>query len=479
MNLRINRSSQTPIYLQIKCAIQNLILSGELSTGYKMPAERKLAEELGIHRNTVIRAYGELVDEGYLIVSQKRPKGYFVKEIADDGIPFQRFFPLEKMIRYHFTDKEKLFLDIFGRSEQGGYISMGGIIMDEAAYPKEGIEEILRDLSQSPKAEAERLKKNICSILFQENMYVSPKNIQLVSETNQALNHIMTLYLKEGDCVIAEEPVVPDNASIFRNKGIDLVTVPMEPDGIDLAKLEAAIRRCAPKFIYTMPNYHNPTGIVMSLEKRKKLLELAGRYCIPIIEEDSQRDFRYEWNRLPSLYAQDRYRSVVYIDSFSLTFPYGIKTGYIVGPTDLIETLERLIVMDENFVSSLGQYILNEYIERGYYAAHIRRLAVHYARKRDLLCSSLNQLLDKGITYQKPSGGLLLWCGLDERINERKLYQEAERRGLLIMPGFLFYPNGYEGGSHIRLCYSNISDADIEKGVQILGEALGHSMESS
>ena len=381
MNIRINRSSQTPIYLQIKCAIQNLILSGELSPGYKMPAERKLAGELDIHRNTVIKAYGELVDEGYLIVSSKRPKGYFVKEIADDGVPFKRFFPLEKMIRYHFTDKEKLFLDIFSRSEREECISMGGIIMDDAAYPREGVEKILQNMSREPRNEAERMKKNICSVLFQENMYVSPKNIQLVAETNQALSHIMTLYLEEGDYVIAEEPVVPDNASIFRNKGINLVTVPMEPDGMDLAKLETAIRKYAPKFIYTMPNYHNPTGIVMSLEKRKKLLELAGRYCIPIIEEDSQRDFRYEGNRLPSLYAQDRYRSVIYIDSFTLTFPHGIKTGYIVGPTDLIETLERLIVVDETFVSSLGQYILNEYIERGYYQTHIGHLVKHYAHK--------------------------------------------------------------------------------------------------
>ena len=321
------------------------------------------------------------------------------------------------------------------------------------------------------------MKKNICSVLFQENMYVSPKNIQLVAETNQALSHIMTLYLEEGDYVIAEEPVVPDNASIFRNKGINLVTVPMEPDGMDLAKLETAIRKYAPKFIYTMPNYHNPTGIVMSLEKRKKLLELAGRYCIPIIEEDSQRDFRYEGNRLPSLYAQDRYRSVIYIDSFPLTFPYGIKTGYIVGPTDLIETLERLIVVDETFVSSLGQYILNEYIERGYYQTHIGHLVKHYAHKRDLLCQCLDGIADKGITYTKPRGGLLLWCDLEERINERRLYHEAESRGLLIMPGFLFYPKGYEGGGHVRLCFSNISDADIERGVQILSEALEHSVE--
>ena len=406
MNIRINRSSQTPIYLQIKCAIQNLILSGELSPGYKMPAERKLAGELDIHRNTVIKAYGELVDEGYLIVSSKRPKGYFVKEIADDGVPFKRFFPLEKMIRYHFTDKEKLFLDIFSRSEREECISMGGIIMDDAAYPREGVEKILQNMSREPRNEAERMKKNICSVLFQENMYVSPKNIQLVAETNQALSHIMTLYLEEGDYVIAEEPVVPDNASIFRNKGINLVTVPMEPDGMDLAKLETAIRKYAPKFIYTMPNYHNPTGIVMSLEKRKKLLELAGRYCIPIIEEDSQRDFRYEGNRLPSLYAQDRYRSVIYIDSFTLTFPYGIKTGYIVGPTDLIETLERLIVVDETFVSSLGQYILNEYIERGYYQTHIGHLVKHYAHKRDLLCQCLDGIADKGITYTNFGPGM-------------------------------------------------------------------------
>lgn len=472
MNIKINRISQTPLYLQIKCAIQNLILSGEIVPGYKMPSERKLADELSVHRNTVIKAYYELVDEGYLIVSSKRPKGYFVKEIAQDNFPFTRFFPLEKMIRYQFNDKEKLFLDIFCRSERRDYISLGGMIMDESAYPSEEIQEIVRNLVLGPRDEDTRLKKNICSLLFKENMYVSPRNIQLVSETNQALNHIMTLYVKSGDYVIAEEPVVPDNASMFRNKGINLITVPMEPDGMDMAQLEATIKKYAPKFIYTMPNYHNPTGIVMSLEKRQKLLELAGKYCIPIIEEDSQRDFRYDGTRLPSLYAQDKYRSVIYIDSFTLTFPCGIKTGYIVGPTDMIETLGRLIVADETFVSSFGQYLLNEYIERGYFEQHTAWLATHYSHKLDLMCRCLDQISHLGLHYTKPKGGLLLWCTLDERINERKLYQEAEKRGLLIVPGFLFYPKGYEGGGHVRLCFSNISDEDIQKATEILGEAL-------
>lgn len=125
----------------------------------------------------------------------------------------------------------------------------------------------------------------------------------------------------------------------------------------------------------------------------------------------------------------------------------------------------------------IGQYILNEYIERGYYQTHIGHLVKHYAHKRDLLCQCLDGIADKGITYTKPRGGLLLWCDLEERINERRLYHEAESRGLLIMPGFLFYPKGYEGGGHVRLCFSNISDADIERGVQILSEALEHSVE--
>ena len=477
MNIKINRSSQTPIYLQIKCAVQNLILSGEISAGYKMPGERKLAQELNVHRNTVIKAYGELIDEGFLIVSVKSPKGYFVQEIKEEEVSFNRFFPLEKMIRYHFNEKEKLFLDIFCHSEQDDYISLGGMIMDKHAYPTEGMDQVVACITQKFGNEAARMKQNICSLLFQENMYISPKNIQLVSETNHALNHILTLYLKEGDYVIAEDPMVPDNASIFRNKGIHLITIPMESDGMDMLQLETCIKKYGPKFIYTMPNYHNPTGIQTSLEKRKRLLDLAGKYCIPIIEEDSQRDFRYEGARIPSLYALDRYRSVIYVDSFTLTFPYGIKTGYIVGPTDLIETLGRLIMVDETFVSSLGQNMLNEYIERGYFQQHISRLVQYYTHKRDLLCSCLDRLAPMGLHYTKPKGGLLVWCRLDEGINERTLYLEAKKRGLLLVPGFLFYSSGYEGGGHVRLCFSNISDEDIEKAVELLGEALRHSTE--
>lgn len=488
MNIDINRHSQTPVYLQIKGAIKNLILSGELVSGQKLPSERALAAELKVNRNTVTKAYDYLVAEGYILVSRQKPKGYIVG-MPEKARPFgKRFFPLINNIRYNFNDKEKLFLDIFGESGVNDAISFGGIVMDRSINPAKGMDDILGGIFRAEGFNGngefrgnlmERTKENICRILAKENIYVNTKNIQIVSETNQALNYIATLYLKEGDSIIVEEPIVPDNSSIFRNKGINMVTVPMESDGMDISRLERLIRKHRPKFIYTMPNWHNPTGRTMSLEKRVRLLEIANSYDIPIIEEDSQRDFRYTDRRLPSLYSMDKYQSVVYTDCFSLTFPYGVKTAYIVGPYDLVEMMEKLIITDETIVSNLGQYILDEYIERGYLTEHIEKIKKHYRAKLDLLCSELDKIRDKGIFYEKPEGGLLMWCTLDRDINEKELYYAAKRKGVLIMPGFMFYPFGYQGYGHVRLCFSNVSDEDIVKGIKLLGEAIDQCKKGS
>ena len=152
---------------------------------------------------------------------------------------------------------------------------------------------VLHTLSRD---EGGRTRENICNILSKENMYVNPRNIQLVSETNQALNYLMTLYLEEGDSVIVEEPIVPDNASVFRNKHLNIVTVPMEEDGMKVELLEKLIKQYNPKFIYTMPNYHNPTGITMSLDKRNRLLEIAREYDIPLMIHTGHPPFSLPWS---------------------------------------------------------------------------------------------------------------------------------------------------------------------------------------
>ena len=472
MNIKINRNSETPLYLQIKTAIVNLITSQELVSGYKLPSERKLAEELSVHRNTVVKAYSELTCEGYLYASRKTPKGYFVAENGSYHSFTGRFFPLEKLIQYDFNEREKAFLEIFDRSGEDRLISMGGLIMSRDAYPLQQIDELARGMFHSRIDETERLKENICRLLSFENIYVNKKNIQIVSETNQAIGFLMDLFLHDGDCIFAEEPIVPDNVSLFRQKRLHLVTVPMEKDGMDLVALKALIAKHKPKFIYTMPNYHNPTGITMSLEKRLQFLHITQSCGIPVIEEDSQREFRYTDSRIPSLYALDKQNSVIYLHSFTLTVPYGVKTGYVIGPYDLAEQLGRCIMVNGYDLKNVDHYLLNEYIERGLFQQHTAWLSEHYRAKRDLLIRELEKIRGKGLEWDVPDGGLLLWCRLSDKIKERHLYQAARKKGLLLMPGFLFYPTGYQGCGHIRLSFSKCSDAEIREGVRLLGEAL-------
>ncbi len=480
MRLSIDRESSVPIYKQIAREIENMIYSQELISGYKLPAERRLAEELSVHRNTVIKAYDELIADGLVAASRQKPKGYFVNgplKIQDFG---NRFFPLEKAFRYEFRSAEKRFNDIYWKSEPDELIPFGGLIMDRQLNPVQGMEHVTSRIFDSSKVastkefliETERLRENIRKLLTNQNIYVSTKNIQIFAESNQIISYLMMMYLREGDCIVAEGPMVPDDYSIFYNRGIEVVTIPMDEDGMKMDLLEEALRNHKPKFIYTQPNYHNPTGITMSLARRQTLLRLANTYDVPIIEEDYQKDFSYSDHRLPSLYALDANRMVIYVDTFTLTFPYMMKIGYAVGPPDLIYMMGYALSVDETTIGGIGQYFLNEYIESGEYDKHIRLMQQIYSQRLDLLCSELDKISDKGISYRKPKGGLLVWCTLAEHINERELFKAVEAKGVLVTPGWVFYDNSHSRKGHIRLCFSNATDEQIKRGVALLGCAL-------
>lgn len=473
MDIKINRNSETPLYLQIEGIIKAQINSMELFPGYKMPSERKLAGELNVHRNTIVKFYSDLVAEGYLISSRKTPEGYFVNSFEGSGEFTRRFFPLGKRLRYTLNRKEKLFFNLYDQSRKSkDCISMGGVVVDKDILSFDGTENFTSKIFHPEADQNERLKGNISKLLAKENIYVSPKNIQISSETNQLLSQLCELFLSEGDCIIAEEPLMPDNMALFRNKNLHVITIPMEADGMNLVILKKMIEKHHPKFIYTLPTYHNPNGITMSLEKRMQLLSIANRYDVPIIEEASERDFNYTDNKIPSLYAMDKNQSVVYINSFTLTFPYDIKIAYIVGPHDLMEMLGRYVMITETTISSLTDYVMNEILESGYYEKCVNKLVCELKKRRDLLYTELEKIRHKGIECRCPDGGLSIWCTLDKDIKEMQLVEAAREKGLIIMPGFVFYPFGDQGCGHLRLAFSNCKEEQIIKGVRILSEAI-------
>lgn len=468
MKISINRNNDTPIYIQIKNSIKEKIISGRLPTGLKLPPERAVAEELDVSRNTVVRAYQELIAEGFVVVSNK-PKGYFVREVIKP-VYETVLHPLANMRRYNYTEKEALFEDLFRRSTASEYVSLAGINVNMPDLDDFSIN--CRELYDCDENEANRLKRNICKLLAAKDIFLSEKNIQLVSETTQALGYIMSLYLRDGDTVIVEEPVVAGTVNVLRNKGANVVCVKMNEDGMDLEDLQRLIDTYCPRFIYTMPNLHNPTGITMTLKKRLKLLEICKNKNVPIIEENSLGDFRYEGSELPSLYALDKNRIVLYVDTFNLTFLPGINTAFVAGPAETVEMIGRLIVTEQNTIYKISHALLNRFIESGRMGKRKERLKEHYKSQLNMMYDKLSELKEYGLSFEKPEGGLYIWCKLPEDINEKKLFITAGEKGLLYMPGSVFFPYGYSGSGYIRLCFSNVSEIDIDRSIEILKESM-------
>lgn len=486
MEIQLNKNSATPLYKQLRNAVRDQILSGQLADGFKLPSERQLVTRLGVHRNTVKKAYELLIHEGLVYSSLKAPRGYFVRnspaEVKPDSRPETRrpFSSLDKNFNYHFLGMQNTFQRLYNSSYLSDAIPFAGVLANKEAVPLTFLHEILREIIDEGTLEpfwfcdpqgTERLRACLADMLFERAIYVQPQNIQIITETYEALSNIAFMYLKEGDFAIVEEPALPAIVNILLHTGAHVLFVPMEADGIQIDVLENLVERYRPKLIYTMPNFHNPSSAVMSLEKRDRLLRCAFTRNIPIVEDDSLYDFNYSGVRLPSLFSMDRTNSVIYMDSFNLSFFPGARVGYIVAPDNVIKTYRRIINKDQLFLNSMSQYMTTRFFEKGCYGEHRKFLTDFYRRKRDLMCGALAQI--PGLSFSVPDGGLVVWVRLPEHVNDRQVTAAAERQNLLLMPGNTFFTEGSRGESYLRLSFSSATDDEITEGVRRLSDIIG------
>ncbi len=486
MEIHISREGNTPIYLQIKNCIKEKILQGELVNGFKLPPERKLAEQLHVHRNTVIRVYVELIRENLITVSAA-PRGYVVTyEIPGISAKAKsrkaRYFtPFNYMVREEFLRMDNLFSNLYRDSLNGNVISFAADIVSSGVYPKKQLDEILTDLVASEKYDlygfcdpqgTEALRTSIVKLLARRNIRAGKNEIQVVSESYAAMDNLIKLFVSPGDTIIAEEPIPVDTFHFFRLMGVKLVTVPMDRDGMRTDYLEGLVAKYNPKFIYTVPTFHFPSGITMSLERRYELLDIAYKYNVPIIEEDCDSILRYGGTVIPCLKALDQGENVIYVNSFIATVCPGVRVSYMVAPEKVVERISRLVELNEMFVNSIGQYLVSEFMDRGYFESHVSFLCSYFAGKRDLMCNALERCRDRlRLDFEIPKGGTSLWCELDSEINQHELLKHAYKLGVIFAPGHIFFPFGNQGGNQIRLCYGNASDEEIIKGIELLAQA--------
>lgn len=484
MRININRNSDTPIYLQIKNQIRDMVISGELPGDHTLPPERMLSELLNVNRTTVVKAYHELKSDGLVeahvgrgtIVTAKPFNGRFDNIRQFNPIPWYQSFSESLDL-----GDNHIISDIMDINCTEDIISFSGGFPSPELYPLNDLhdiqEKLFRDYGKqlflhSPVEGLQSLRESITSLMKSRNADVSAKDVMIVSGSQQGLDYIARVFIKPGDTVILEEPSFFGAIHIFRSAGAKVIGVPTDSHGMKTDILESLIQRYKPKFIYTLPTFQNPSGIVMSLERRYELLDLSYKYRIPIVEDDPYSDLRYDGKAVPSLKALDPYEHVIYLSTFSKVLSLGLRIGWIIAPQQVIRKFAYLKQMTDLHVNTPGQYMLSEFLSQGCYEKHLNTVLREYVIRRDLMDEALEQCRLPGVLWEKPEGGFYIWCRVPEYVTNNRLVSKAAEKGVVYLPGEIFYPDGTQGENFMRLNFTFTDTSRIYEGVKRLMNAL-------
>ncbi|MDE0528700.1 MAG: PLP-dependent aminotransferase family protein [Truepera sp.] len=299
------------------------------------------------------------------------------------------------------------------------------------------------------------------------------ERVQIVSGSQQALDLVAKALLDPGDRVVLAAPTYMGALRAFDPYQPEYLTVASDEDGLLPDSLEAALKR-SPKLVYVIPNFDNPRGTTMSLERRRNLLESADRYGVLIFEDDPYGQLRFEGEPLPSLFelAPDR---VVYSSTLSKTVAPGLRIAWLVAAPELLEQLTRIKQAADLHTSTLGQMVAHAVVEGDFLAEQLPRIRSHYHRQRDAMLAALDTHLPSSVHSTRPKGGMFLWLTLPAGSDGLELLQSAARRGVAYVPGAPFFADGL-GLNTLRLSYSVASLEQIERGVATLGAVLTESL---
>ncbi len=293
----------------------------------------------------------------------------------------------------------------------------------------------------------------------------------VVSGAQQVMSLMSQCFINYGDTVICEEPSFIGALNCFRSYGANLVGVPIDSDGINIEALEATLKRAKNvKFIYTIPNFQNPAGTTMSLEKRKAVYELAKKYGVLVLEDNPYGDLRVSGEPVPAIKSFDEDGVVVYSGSFSKIVAPGIRVGYVLAPKPVIAKLTVAKQTQDVHTPLISQLIVYKWLTEYDFEAHIAKIVEIYRRKLNLLCDCVDKELGDFLTYHRPEGGLFVWAKLNEGIDMLDFVKRASAAGVSVVPGNAMMVDGDAECSYIRLNFSTPSDEAIVKGVKILGE---------
>ncbi len=333
-------------------------------------------------------------------------------------------------------------------------------------------------LQYSPTEGYDPLRKKITDRMAEIGIKSTKEDVLITSGSQQGLDFSGKIFLNQDDIVLCESPSYLGAINAFRSYGCQFKEVKTDDDGMVMSDLEEAINNTENiRLIYVIPDFQNPSGRTWSLDRRKKLVELANKYDLPIVEDNPYGELIFEGERLPAVKSFDSQGRVVFLGTFSKTFSPGLRIGWVcAGPA----ILDKYIMVKQSAdlqSSSLAQRELNKFLDVFDMNEHIDKIKDVYKTRRDLMIQAMEKYFPKEVTFNVPKGGLFTWVEVPNHINTRQLLEKSLEQNVAFVPGESFFPNGGVTNT-MRMNYSNMSEPKIVEGIRKLGEILYEEVEA-
>jgi GntR family transcriptional regulator / MocR family aminotransferase len=492
LGLGFDPRSGEPMYRQIFDQVVARIRSGAFPAGFRLPPTRTLAQALGTHRNTVVRAYEDLLAAGFVestvgrgtfVARRPPPAAVAPGTAAGAGAllpaggelpwatlisrtslaePLSRIERLQRSVGPMSMDAVNLTRmqpspdlipdDLFRRCADHVFRSYGGKALGYAA--RDGLP---------------RLRGLIAEDLARQGVPASAEDIVVTSGSQQALDLVVRALVNPGDTFLVDESTYGGALNVLSAAGARPMAVPPDDEGPSLAALER-VSRLGAKGLYLMPNSHNPTGASISPARREALVAWSRRAGVPLVEDDYVADLNLDGAPPPTpMRALDG--DVIYIGTFSKRLAPALRVGFLVVPAALRAKVVLLKYTMDLGNSELLQHILAEFLERGYLTAHLGRSIPEYRRRRDALEAALTRALPPELTWRRPERGVSLWLPLPPALSPQAVFEEAQRKGVLVHPSSLNTVDERAAGG-IRMTFCAEPEARLVEGARRLGKAF-------
>lgn len=485
MYIHVDRASRTPPYRQIEDALRGLIERGVLAQGARLPSTRDLATEVGVNRLTVHKAFQRLEADG--LIATKVGSGTFVcarplrhhteRDVAGEAREDQALGVWGPLFVNPRLGTRSLPAMTYAK---GCSASLVYAAPPPDLFPVEEFRHCTNYILKRRGAEVYRvgaaasglpsLKEYLIGWLAQHDIVATERTLVITTGCQQTLDLTRKLLVGPDDAMLLENPSFPGAVGALSPNGTGLMPLPVHENAppLDPSTLVNPQKRC--KLIYVTPNFHNPTGLTMPIERRRQLADIALQHSIPLVEDDVFGALRYEGAAQPSLQSLCP-RMVIHVGSFSKMLNPSLRLGWMVAPEPFAEQITVAKQASDLHTSTLVQTAMDEFCRRGLMVRHLKRVRRIFRNRRDAMAEALRRYFPRDARWSVPEGGLSMWVTLPDDMDTRDLLALAQDQGVQFLPGAIFYFTGVKHNC-MRLSFATENEGVIDAGIRTLGQII-------